>query len=57
LVWRFSFGLGLGKAVSHVFWIQAIVYIAVLVAAAGVRRFAFDWPWSRILRYRMAAKP
>jgi len=50
-------GLGAGRAASHVFWVQAIVYIAVLIAAAFVLRFAFDWPWSRILRYRASAKP
>jgi hypothetical protein len=37
-------------------WVQAIVYIAVLIAAAVVLRFAFDWPWSRILRSRERAK-
>jgi len=49
-------GLGVGKAVSHVFWVQALVYVVVLIAAACVLRFAFDWPWSRILRHRTPAK-
>jgi O-antigen/teichoic acid export membrane protein len=50
-------GLVAAKAVSHAFWVQAIVYIAVLIAAAFVLRFAFHWPWRRILRSREPAKP
>jgi hypothetical protein len=49
-------GLGAARAASHVFWVQAIVYTAALTAAAFVLRLTFDWPWSRILRYRDRAK-
>jgi hypothetical protein len=50
-------GLGAAAAASQTFWVQTIVYIAVLIGAAFVLRFAFDWPWSRILRHREPAKP
>jgi hypothetical protein len=49
--------LGAAKVASHAFWVQAIVYITVLIAAAVVLRFAFNWPWSRILRHRESANP
>jgi hypothetical protein len=49
-------GLGAARAASHVFWVQAMVYTAVLIAAAFVLRFAFAWPWRRILRHRERAE-
>ena len=43
--------LAVAGVASHTFWVRALVFIAIELAAAVMLKFAAGWPWKRILWY------